>query len=502
MRTYDVDPATAMPTLASISGVTTAPAPHELSEVVTYFDTADLRLLAAGITLQRRNGGDDGWHLERAGDAGDRRHVPRPADDEAADEVPGELLDGVRVLVRDIRVAPVAVLTSVRRVHRLLDGRGRVLAAIHDDQMTAQTSSRSLTVEQWREWRLEVIHGSRKLVVDIEAALVRAGARSGEATPKLHRALAESMPARPAWRDRPASGAGRLTTGDVLFCYLGDHLGHLEAHDQRLRAGDAEGVHQLRVEARRLRAALSSYAPVLADGSTRELRSELRWLGGVLAEARDAEVQSAVLGALIEDLPADVAGPVRDLVDDELRGRSSVGRLDAERALSSVRYFRLLDRLEALLATATVTKDGDVPARRSLPSLLDSDLHRLRKHRLAYERSGPGPERDEALHRVRKTAKRLRYAAESARPVYGKRAKKLARRVAALQEVLGDHQDCVMARLTLRRLALNADVDGQTAFTLGLLHARLDERAATLEHESAAAIAQLPQGGVRAWLRR
>ena len=123
------------------------------------------------------------------------------------------------------------------------------------------------------------------------------------------------------------------------------------------------------------------------------------------------------------------------------------------------------------------------------------------KHRRAYERSGPGLERDEALHRVRKTAKRLRYVAESARPVYGKRAKKLARRAAALQEVLGDHQDCVMARLTLRRLALGADVDGQAAFTLGLLHARLDERAATLEHESAAAIARLPRGSVRAWLR-
>jgi len=77
--------------------------------------------------------------------------------------------------------------------------------------------------------------------------------------------------------------------------------------------------------------------------------------------------------------------------------------------------------------------------------------------------------RDEArgnatLHDVRKAAKRARYAAEAA----GK--KKVARRMKKLTKRLGEHQDSVVARQELRAIGVQSHLDGDNAFTYGLLH--------------------------------
>ncbi len=113
---------------------------------------------------------------------------------------------------------------------------------------------------------------------------------------------------------------GALTVGDVLAAYLTEHLTALQHEEARLRAGEDEGVHQLRVAARRLRSALSTYARVLEDGATDRLRDDLRWLGRVLGDARDAQVARQRLLALVKDQPAElVLGPVEARIDDELR---------------------------------------------------------------------------------------------------------------------------------------------------------------------------------------
>ena len=83
-----------------------------------------------------------------------------------------------------------------------------------------------------------------------------------------------------------------------------------------------------------------------------------------------------------------------------------------------------------------------------------------------------GEGRDEALHRVRKAAKRARYTAELAEPALGKTAKQAHKRFKALQEVLGARQDQVVAADYLHRAALAAAADGENAFTYGLLYER------------------------------
>ncbi|MGH8862570.1 MAG: CHAD domain-containing protein, partial [Jatrophihabitantaceae bacterium] len=84
----------------------------------------------------------------------------------------------------------------------------------------------------------------------------------------------------------------------------------------------------------------------------------------------------------------------------------------------------------------------------------------------ARRRGETDPDRDAALHRARKAAKRARYVAELSIPALGKPARKAAKRWRRAQNVLGSHQDGVIAAAFLRALIAD-DVD----FTLGVLWA-------------------------------
>ena len=90
-------------------------------------------------------------------------------------------------------------------------------------------------------------------------------------------------------------------------------------------------------------------------------------------------------------------------------------------------------------------------------------------------------EREHELHEVRKAAKRLRYAAESAVPALGADAKELVAAAEQVQEVLGEYQDSVVARQLLRQLAVQVHLDGGNAFSLGRLHALEQARGAAAE---------------------
>ncbi len=93
----------------------------------------------------------------------------------------------------------------------------------------------------------------------------------------------------------------------------------------------------------------------------------------------------------------------------------------------------------------------------------------------------PGQERDTTLHEARKKTKRTRYAAEAAAPALGGPADEAASDMKALQGLLGDHQDSVMARRTLRELAAVAHAAGESDFTYGVLYAGEAHRARAAE---------------------
>lgn len=478
-RKLDLGVGLPLPSVDGLPGVAevTGSAAHELEAV--YYDTPRLALAAAGITLRCRTGGEDaGWHLKLPVGPDQRREVRVPAG-VPDDPVPEALLDAVRVHVRDHGVVPVARLLTKRTVRSLLDDEHRVLAELCDDEVTAERWLPEPGSSHWRECEVELVDGSRTLLDEAVHLLVAAGAEPSPHVSKLSRVLGHSVPAA-----APARLRRKSSTGQVLVHYVAANVRQIQEQDPLVRGDTPDAVHKMRVGCRRIRSALATYRPILRRELTDPLRAELKWFAATLGEARDTEVVIERLDALVNEQPVELRlGPVSRRVHLELGGRGRAGREAALEALGSTRYFRLLDQLDRFVEAAPTTEEADRPARRELPLLLTRELRRFRKRARAVASTTDAEQRELALHEVRKAAKRLRYAAESASPVLGDGADALARLASSAQDILGSHHDSVVARDILRTLGVQAHLNGENGFTFGRLHAIEEVRAAELDDE-------------------
>lgn len=260
-----------------------------------------------------------------------------------------------------------------------------------------------------------------------------------------------------------------VTVGDVVAGHLREQVDELLACAPEARAGDPEGIHRMRVAARRLRSALATFRPVLDDGAADLLGEELRWLGSALAAARDAQVQHRRLVDLAASL-ADgrVPAAARQRLDAELQGRCAAAGEDLAAALGSERYRRLVAGLRTLAADPPLSGDASRPAYRGLPVFVRHAARRVERRAAAGE-AAASAERATRLHEVRKAAKRARYAAEVAAPVVGKPARRVAKGYRRVQDVLGEHQDSATARALLRDLRRGAAESEELAAALDLL---------------------------------
>jgi CHAD domain-containing protein len=129
------------------------------------------------------------------------------------------------------------------------------------------------------------------------------------------------------------------------------------------------------------------------------------------------------------------------------------------------RFFRLLDDLYALVDEAPPA--GREPG----PVAVAAAGKKVHKAAKAARRAAGGADRDAAIHRIRKRAKRLRYTADATG------AKKVSKRAKKLQSLLGDHQDSVVSREHLVQQADAAHAAGEDTFTYGLLYQREAELA-------------------------
>jgi CHAD domain-containing protein len=507
-RKYDVDPATIMPTLVGVDGVARVGQPVEHLLEAVYYDTADLDLARSRITLRRRTGGADaGWHLKLPGGDDVRTEVRLPLDvgvDPAS--VPDALLEPVRTVVRDRPLTPVALLRSRRREQDLLDEHGTVVAHLCDDEVAAHAPADHDVTDRWREWEVEITGADTGLLDTVEERLLQAGAAPAGHSSKLRRALGDRLPQAPAPPEPDSRRWSEASPADVLRAYLVEHRAALHHHDPGVRQGAPEAVHKMRVAARRLRSALTTYRPLLGRDVADPLRAELRWLGLALSRARDTHVlRSHLSGVLDAEPPELVVGPVVARLEKELGDTERDGQRDAEQALGSARYYRLLDALddvvERFLDPGQDSLAAPGRATTEVPALVRRDWKRLRRAVKKVGRSAEGEAHDRALHEARKRAKRLRYAAESAEPVFPRDAAALAAAAEAVQEALGEHHDAVVARARLRSVAMTAHLSGENAFTFGRLHALEQWRAARCEQAFDTAWEALSRRRLRRWLR-
>lgn len=479
-RKFDVADDTALPPLHDVPGVGVVDQPVEYQLRAEYYDTEDLRLASRRITLRRRTGGQDaGWHLKLPAGPEERHEYHEPLGRKAAG-VPEPLLRLVRVHTRDRALMPVARLKTRRIVHRLRDGDGEVLADLTDDRVQAEALEPQKRTRQWREWEVELVNGSRDLLDAVQDFLADAGVEPAGHASKLARALGGELPVSPVEAPRPTRTG---PAGHILLVYLAEQLAVLEHEDPRVRLDRHDAVHRMRVATRRARSVLATYRTLLTDtGTLRLLRDELKWLAGVLGQARDAEVMHQRLKDMLADEPADlVMGPVARRVDVELGSTYRTAHTHVLEALDGTRYFRLLDTLESLLAAPALTPLGEQPADEVIPELIDRDITRLQRA-VGEARDHPAGIGDHpALHEARKDGKRLRYAAEAALPIKPKKAAALMDAAHGIQKILGDHQDSIVTRTLLRRLGATAFQQGENGFSYGRLHAL--EQAAALEAE-------------------
>jgi CHAD domain-containing protein len=217
-------------------------------------------------------------------------------------------------------------------------------------------------------------------------------------------------------------------------------------HDPGVRlGGDPEAVHQARVAVRRLRSDLRTFSSLLVEPWSQALREELRWLGGELGGVRDAEVLAGEIAHAVERLPeADRSAGGRLVADFEADIAAQRERLLG--AMRTERYLALVERLVDAARAPMLTEAAEERARDILPGLLRRPWRKLRRD---ARHLGDGAS-DEELHALRIRAKRARYAVEAGVPVLGGRARRFARAVAILQDVLGAHHDAVVAGERLR----------------------------------------------------
>ena len=368
-------------------------------------------------------------------------------------------------MVRDRPVAPVASLSTRRREYALCGTDGAVVAVFCDDRVEAERLGGDAATQHWREWEVELDGGPASLLDAVESHLLAAGARPAEVSSKLARTIGELPPA--GVLRVAEEGQGRGSVGQLLVAQLTQHLARLEAEDAGVRTGRPESIHRLRIAARRLRSALTTYAPLLDREVTDPVRDELRWLGASLGQARDAQVLREHLSQLVSAEPPElVVGSVARLIDDELSAAYQAGREQAVATLDSERYLRLLVALDELIDTPPLGTKADTSARKGARRLLRRDARRLDREVRAITSAEDPTDRDVAFHEARKKAKRLRYAAEGAAPAVGKRARSLARSAKKVQEALGEHQHSVIARQRLRDYGMQAHLGGDNAFTL------------------------------------
>lgn len=497
-RKYDVGPQTVFPNLAAADGVGSVGQPDELQLEAVYFDTPNHDLARHAMTLRRRTGGtDDGWTLKLPAGPDTRTEVrvPLGSDDDAP---PSELRTRARAITRTHPLSPVVALSTTRREYALHDGDGTVLARVTDDSVRARLLQTDGPEQTWREWEVELDQGPEPVLDAVAEVLLAAGATPAATSSKLARALGETLGDEPPTHAELPAG----TAGELWANHMASQVARLHEQDARLRAGLPESVHRLRIAARTLRSALTTFGPVLDRRVTDPVREELRWIGQQLAPARDAQVLREHLLELVSSEPPElVIGPVATRIDDELAADHRAGLETAGAAIDSERYVRLLDALDELLAEPPLRPRAAKPAPKVMRRLLARDLERLRRAVGDIAEAPDQPGRDAAYHEARKKAKRLRYAAEAAEATLGKQAHSLGKAAKRVQKVLGTHQDAVTARVRLRELGVQAHLAGENAFTPGRLHGLEQLRAERAESEFESAWAAFCRKQIRRWVR-
>ena len=415
-----------------------------------YFDTADRRLAKAGLTLRIRRSGRKRIQTVKGNGGASAGLFTRPEwERSVADDVP--VIDDstpIRALVGELaaRLAPVFEVRVERRTWTIR-GRDAVIELVLDRGAAIAGDCRSPICE----CELELKQGDAAALFALARKLdAELPVRLGILT-KSERGNALLRPRRMAFKAERIVLPKDATAADAFQRIVHNCLRQYRRNEDALLAGrSAEALHQARVALRRLRSAFFVFR-TLVDHAGRRLNDELRWLAAELGEARNIDVLS--------DRASHAA------LGDRLETARRAAYADVNGALASSRTRALMLDLAQWITCGAWLGVADARHLRDQPAgeFADAVLDRLRRKVKRHGRDLADAD-DDARHRIRKDAKKLRYAADFFVALFdGKRAQRRYKRfvaaLEALQDQLGALNDLAMAPHLLRKLGL-ADAPG------------------------------------------
>ncbi len=501
---FAVGRAFAMPDLVGAGSVANVlPVPTQELEA-TYYDTVDRRLARWGITLRHRTDAGDRslWTLKLPTPATARvakvAGVAPASRDEVVIEgepgaIPEVLIDLVTAHVRSHPLTQAAVLATRRAGWRLLADDGHDVAELTSDDVSVieagDVRSRFSVLE------LEARGASMDDLTAVTDRLLAAGAVGTEPIPKVVRALGPTATGPPDvvvpefGPDDPAGWAVRGALADGLL--------RIFRHDPGTRMGSEEDLHQFRVGVRRLRSDLRTLEPLLDPGWAPGLEGDLKGLADSLGAVRDLDV----LMARMDSTHGDLEPALRPMVAD-LHQRHTTARATLLDELRSDRYAQLLERLVVLARDPDLSSAGHAPTGSALPTLAAIAWRRL-------ERRADGltsHSTDGELHRVRIAANRARYASETAArgldPERAAAARRFADDLGTFQDLLGRHQDAVVAAERAHAAAAEHEEDLALVVAAGRVMEREIQAARHERRQVSGAWSRLRRKKRRRWMVR
>ncbi|EJL90093.1 hypothetical protein PMI15_00378 [Polaromonas sp. CF318] len=434
-----------------------------------YFDTPQRALARARIGLRLRS---DGKHwLQTAKGGGSRAGLHQRAEIEFA--VAGPALEWEPL--KGTAFAPVLeplkaqlqpqFQTRFQREIRHITGAAGGVIEVAIDQGDILAGERS---EPLCEVELELKSGPVDDVFALALLLVerhplvldnRSKAERGD---RLAQGAAPAPPAKAATPDTPqgddARAAARTAIEAALAHWQANEAGFLaQAQGERY---DSEYLHQLRVAVRRLRVACGPLARAAQwqQEALAPVQDSLRTLGQRLGIARDWDVFIEETWPPLADGLNDAA--LRQKLHEAAGLQQATARLQAQAALEERDTQRLLLQLGRCLAQPD--NDGPAVSFDEITARLEKLAHRLRQALPRLDHLSPT-----RLHRLRITAKKLRYLTEFiAGRCDAKATEDWLDWLKKAQTVFGVHNDRVTARAHIEALCAGMEQPGKLQHTL------------------------------------
>jgi len=496
-------PAASLSNLGNLPTLRTQPATTQ-TVVSVYYDTDKQKLRRNGFLLRVRRIGDRHVQTIKAV-RGSQLFARDEWEDEIVDETPDMRLARGTALEPLVnrklweRLKPIFETRVQRKTFCICDGDRAIEVALDRGRIDTGEHAQPLC-----ELELELARGTKAALFDLarevaDALPARLALRSeaergfslldGTETTSLKAALVELRP-------EMRADDGLRAIGRSCLRQVADNVPALEA-------GDPEGVHQMRVGLRRLRAAMSLFGDLLSDTQSAALEREVKWLTKELAPARELEVlvQRVVIPvnrqhARLSGLSSMARALVRQRGDALDQARAAVG---------SPRFRRLLLDIAGWIEIGRWASPRDdllrgrieMPITTFAAAALQRSWRKLRKKGKALrELDGRG------RHKLRIQGKKLRYASEFFATLFqrrkgAKRQKPFLSKLKSLQASLGElndivvHEDLIRANAHLDGRAGTRRTDPTSAFAAGYLTGHEDARLEAALEDAAQACATL-----------